>query len=68
MIKEELMSKFIRFFAARWGIISVGASIGVFVPLLQRWGNPGNMGICVACFELSVESLNVRKNSFPKRQ
>ncbi len=40
-----------RFFASRWGIISVGAFIGVFASLLQKWGNPGNMGICVACFE-----------------
>jgi hypothetical protein len=39
------------FFATRWGIISVGAFIGIFAPLLQKWGNPANMGICVACFE-----------------
>jgi len=39
------------FFAGRWGMIGVGAFIGVFAPLLQKWGNPGNMGICVACFE-----------------
>ncbi|NWG01938.1 MAG: YedE-related selenium metabolism membrane protein [Syntrophaceae bacterium] len=39
------------FFATRWGIISVGAFIGVFAQLLQKWGNPANMGICVACFE-----------------
>jgi hypothetical protein len=39
-----------KFFASRWGIIGVGAFIGVFAPLLQKWGNPGNMGICVACF------------------
>jgi YedE family putative selenium metabolism protein len=43
-----------RFFASRWGIISVGAFIGVFAPLLQKWGNPGNMGICVACFERDI--------------
>ena len=42
------------FFATRWGIISVGAFIGVFAPLLQKWGNPGNMGICVACFERDI--------------
>jgi YedE family putative selenium metabolism protein len=40
-----------RFFASRWGIISVGAVIGVLAALLQYWGNPANMGICVACFE-----------------
>jgi YedE family putative selenium metabolism protein len=43
-----------KFFASRWGIISVGAFIGVFAPLLQKWGNPGNMGICVACFERDI--------------
>src|SRR4030067_2714144 len=42
------------FFATRWGIISVGAFIGVFSPLLQKWGNPANMGICVACFERDI--------------
>ena len=37
-------------FASRWGIIGVGAFIGVLAALLQKFGNPGNMGICVACF------------------
>lgn len=40
-----------RFFASRSGIISVGGVIGVLAALLQYWGNPANMGICVACFE-----------------
>ncbi|MFH1027559.1 MAG: YedE-related selenium metabolism membrane protein, partial [Pseudomonadota bacterium] len=38
------------FFAGRWGIISVGIIIGILAPLLQKLGNPGNMGVCVACF------------------
>jgi hypothetical protein len=38
-------------FATRNGIIFVGLFIGVLAALLQYWGNPGNMGICVACFE-----------------
>jgi len=42
------------FFATKWGIISVGAVIGVLAPLLQKWGNPGNMGVCVACFERDI--------------
>ncbi len=42
------------FFASRLGIISVGVFIGVFAALLQKWGNPGNMGICVACFERDI--------------
>ncbi|MDP2873039.1 MAG: YedE family putative selenium transporter, partial [Bacillota bacterium] len=48
------MPKIAQFFAIRWGIISVGAFIGVFAALLQKWGNPGNMGICVACFERDI--------------
>ena len=36
--------------ATKWGIISVGGIIGVLASLLQFWGNPANMGICVACF------------------
>jgi YedE family putative selenium metabolism protein len=41
-------------FATRSGIIGVGAFIGVFATLLQKWGNPGNMGVCVACFERDI--------------
>lgn len=41
-------------FATRPGIIGVGAFIGFLAPLLQNWGNPGNMGICVACFERDI--------------
>jgi YedE family putative selenium metabolism protein len=40
--------------AARWGIIAVGAIIGILAPVLQKLGNPGNMGICVACFERDI--------------
>jgi hypothetical protein len=45
---------FKNFFATRWGIIGVGGLIGVFAALLQKLGNPGNMGICVACFERDI--------------
>jgi len=41
-------------FATKWGIISVGAIIGILAPILQKLGNPGNMGICVACFERDI--------------
>ena len=41
-------------FATRWGIIIVGAIIGVLAALLQKLGNPANMGICVACFERDI--------------
>ncbi|OQX15138.1 MAG: hypothetical protein BWK80_41230, partial [Desulfobacteraceae bacterium IS3] len=41
-------------FADRRGIIAVGAVIGILAPILQKLGNPGNMGICVACFERDI--------------
>lgn len=37
-------------FATKRGVIFVGGAIGILASLLQFWGNPGNMGICVACF------------------
>ncbi len=43
-----------RFFASRWGILLAGAIIGILAPLLQKMGNPTNMGICVACFERDI--------------
>ncbi len=48
------MSKLNSFFASRWGIIFAGAVIGVLASLLVYWGNPKNMGICVACFERDI--------------
>jgi YedE family putative selenium metabolism protein len=48
------LTKLKSFFGTRLGIISVGAFIGVFASLLQKGGNPGNMGICVACFERDI--------------
>jgi YedE family putative selenium metabolism protein len=48
------VSKLNRFFASRWGVIVAGAAIGILAPLLQKWGNPPNMGICVACFERDI--------------
>ena len=49
-----MSKRFTRFFASRWGIIVVGAVIGVLAALLQYAGNPPNMGICVACFERDI--------------
>ena len=37
-------------FATRSGIIATGAVIGVLAALLQKFGNPPNMGVCAACF------------------
>ena len=36
------------------GIVSAGIFIGVFAPILQKLGNPANMGICVACMERDI--------------
>jgi hypothetical protein len=41
-------------FFSRAGMIIVGAIIGVSAALLQYFGNPPNMGICVACFERDI--------------
>jgi uncharacterized protein len=44
------MKQKLGFFASRWGIIVVGALIGIIAVSLQKLGNPANMGICMACF------------------
>ncbi len=49
-----MSEKLTRFFASRWGIILAGAVIGLLASLLQKVGNPPNMGICVACFERDI--------------
>lgn len=41
---------FARIFSSRYGPILTGAAVGVAAPLLVYFGNPKNMGICVACF------------------
>ncbi len=48
------MAQLRNIFSTRWGIVAVGALIGILATLLQNWGNPGNMGICVACFERDI--------------
>lgn len=49
-MKEKLFG----FFATRLGIITAGATIGVLASLLQKLGNPPNMGVCVACFQRDI--------------
>jgi len=43
-----------RFFASRKGMIVAGAAIGVLAALLQFWGNPRNMGLCMVCFTRDI--------------
>lgn len=39
---------------SRWGPIITGAVVGILAPILVKFGNPGNMGICVACFNRDI--------------
>ncbi len=48
------MPAFNRFFSSKWGPVLTGAMVGVLAPILVRSGNPGNMGICVACFNRDI--------------
>jgi len=41
-------------FASKKAILIVGLLIGCLAALLQKLGNPANMGICVACFERDI--------------
>jgi uncharacterized protein len=43
-----------RFLTSRWGPIVTGVVVGVLAPVLVKLGNPGNMGICVACFTRDI--------------
>lgn len=48
------MSSFTRFLTSRWGPIVTGIVVGVLAPVLVKLGNPGNMGICVVCFNRDI--------------
>ena len=48
--KEEFMKTGFNFFSTATGIAATGLIFGVLAILLQKAGNPGNMGVCVACF------------------
>ena len=39
-----------RFWLPKIWIILAGLVMGVLAALLVKWGNPANMGVCVACF------------------
>ncbi len=55
------------FFASRWGMVFVGAVIGVVAVALQALGNPPNMGICVACMERDIAGA-LKLHQFAKAQ
>lgn len=48
------MNASIRILTSRWGPILTGGVVGILGPLLVYWGNPGNMGFCVACFTRDI--------------
>ena len=48
------MSSLANFLTSRWGPIVTGVIVGVLAPILVKLGNPGNMGVCVACFSRDI--------------
>ena len=48
------MSAITRLLTSRWGPIITGVAVGVLAPILVKLGNPGNMGVCVACFSRDI--------------
>jgi len=43
-----------RLFSSRAGPIITGLAVGILAAILVRLGNPGNMGVCVACFTRDI--------------
>jgi YedE family putative selenium metabolism protein len=39
-----------RILSPRFFIVAAGLVFGIFAALMVKWGNPSNMGICIACF------------------
>jgi len=53
-----------RFWTGRTKIVLVGLTFGVLGALAVNWGNPPNMGICVACFLRDIAgALNLHQAS-----
>lgn len=48
------MSKISSFITSRRGPILTGLLVGILAPILVKLGNPGNMGICVVCFNRDI--------------
>jgi YedE family putative selenium metabolism protein len=51
---SRFSSRFFNFFASKYGIILSGSLIGLAAVILQKFGNPGNMGLCMACFTRDI--------------
>ncbi len=48
------MSLLSRFLKSRFGPIVTGIAVGILAPVLVKLGNPGNMGICMVCFDRDI--------------
>ena len=48
------MSSILSLLTSRWGPIITGTVIGILAPVLVKLGNPGNMGVCMACFTRDI--------------
>lgn len=48
------MKQYFNILSTTTGIVVVGLIFGVLAVLLQQAGNPGNMGICVVCFNRDI--------------
>lgn len=48
------MSFLRRLFTSAWGPVLTGLIVGIAAPILVKHGNPGNMGVCVACFSRDI--------------
>ncbi|EHM10658.1 YeeE/YedE family protein (DUF395) [Thermanaerovibrio velox DSM 12556] len=42
------------FLTSKWGPVATGVVVGILAPILVHLGNPGNMGMCVACFTRDI--------------
>lgn len=51
-VRRETFAR--RFLRSRWLVIGTGIFVGVLAPVLVKAGNPGNMGVCVACFNRDI--------------
>ena len=56
------MNSIIEYFKPKKWVILGGLAFGVLGALLVNWGNPGNMGTCVACFVRDITgALNLHQ-------
>ncbi|MDW5299240.1 MAG: YedE family putative selenium transporter, partial [Sedimentibacter sp.] len=52
-LKEE-QEETMPFFESKKGIVFAGSVVGILAVLLVVFGNPKNMGFCIACFERDI--------------